>query len=87
MTVSLIPADRVATAHRLGVPWYAYDTVTFTGEVTAVDDGVITVAVTGTNSLGKHVISTVTLTIGAAEPAAVGSGSEHRGPAGRGEEL
>ncbi len=22
---------------RLGVPWYAYDTVTFTGEVTAVD--------------------------------------------------
>ena len=24
---------------RLGVPWYAYDTVTFNGEVTAVDDG------------------------------------------------
>ena len=24
---------------RLGVPWYAYDTVTFKGEVTAVDDG------------------------------------------------
>ena len=24
---------------RLGVPWYAYDTVTFSGEVTAVDDG------------------------------------------------
>ena len=24
---------------RLGVPWYAYDTVTFTGEVTAVEDG------------------------------------------------
>ena len=24
---------------RLGVPWYAYDTVTFKGEVTAVEDG------------------------------------------------
>ncbi|AZG45996.1 MaoC family dehydratase [Gordonia insulae] len=49
---------------KLGVPWYAYDSVTFTGEVTDVTDGVVTVAVTGTNSLGKHVISTVTLTIG-----------------------
>ena len=27
---------------RLGVPWYAYDTVTFSGEVTAVEDGLIT---------------------------------------------
>ncbi len=36
---------------RLGVPWYAYDTVTFTGEVTAVEDGVITLKVTGSNSL------------------------------------
>src|SRR5699024_4425905 len=26
---------------RLGVPWYAYDTVTFSGEVTAVEDGLI----------------------------------------------
>jgi hypothetical protein len=24
---------------RLGVPWYAYDTVTFSGEVTAIEDG------------------------------------------------
>ena len=24
---------------RLGVPWYAYDTVTFKGEVTAIEDG------------------------------------------------
>ncbi|MGB6038917.1 MAG: MaoC family dehydratase [Gordonia sp. (in: high G+C Gram-positive bacteria)] len=50
---------------KLGVPWYAYDTITFTGEVTAVEDGVVTVSVTGTNSLGKHVISTVTFTEGA----------------------
>ena len=49
---------------RLGVPWYAYDTVTFKGEVTAVDDGLITVKVVGSNSLGDHVIATSTLTIG-----------------------
>ncbi|OBJ59366.1 MaoC family dehydratase [Mycobacterium asiaticum] len=49
---------------RLGVPWYAYDTVTFSGEVTAVEDGLITVKVVGANSLGDHVIATVTLTLG-----------------------
>ena len=50
---------------RLGVPWYAYDTVTFRGEVTAVDGDVITVKVTGSNSLGDHIIATTTLTMGA----------------------
>ncbi|OBI88975.1 MULTISPECIES: MaoC family dehydratase [unclassified Mycobacterium] len=49
---------------RLGVPWYAYDTTTFSGEVTAVEDGLITVKVVGRNSLGDHVIATATLTIG-----------------------
>lgn len=49
---------------RLGVPWYAYDTVTFSGEVTAVENGIISVKVVGRNSLGDHVIATVTLTIG-----------------------
>lgn len=49
---------------RLGVPWYAYDTVTFSGEVTAVESGLITVKVVGRNSLGDHVIATVTLTMG-----------------------
>lgn len=49
---------------RLGVPWYAYDTVIFRGEVTAIDNGVITVKVTGSNSLGDHVIATATLTFG-----------------------
>ena len=48
---------------RLGVPWYAYDTVTFNGEVTAVEDGLITLKVVGSNSLGDHVIATATLTI------------------------
>lgn len=49
---------------RLGVPWYAYDTVTFTGEVTEVVDGLITVKVVGSNSLGDHVIAKVTLVCG-----------------------
>jgi hypothetical protein len=62
-------------ALRLGVPWYAYDTVTFKGEVTAIEDadarstdgsGLITLKVVGSNSLGDHVIATATLTIGAA---------------------
>jgi uncharacterized protein len=51
---------------RLGVPWYAYDTVTFKGEVTAVDDGLIALKIVGSNSLGDHVVATATLTIGAA---------------------
>jgi hypothetical protein len=49
---------------RLGVPWYAYDTVTFSGEVMAIEEGLITVKVVGRNSLGDHVIATATLTIG-----------------------
>ena len=51
---------------RLGVPWYAYDTVTFTGEVTGVEAGVVTVKVVGSNSLGDHVVATATLTMGEA---------------------
>ena len=59
---------------RLGVPWYAYDTVTFTGEVTAIDDAdarskegsrVVTLKIRGINSLGDHVIANATLTVGA----------------------
>ncbi|MEV3902909.1 MaoC family dehydratase [Mycobacterium sp. NPDC050551] len=49
---------------RLGVPWYAYDTVTFRGEVTAVEDGLITLKIVGSNSLGDHVIANATLTVG-----------------------
>ncbi len=50
---------------RLGVPWYAYDTVTLKGAVTAVEDGLVTVKVVGSNSLGDHLIATATLTMGA----------------------
>lgn len=48
---------------RLGVPWYAHDTVTFSGEVTAVNDGLITVKVVGRNTLGDHVTATVELSM------------------------
>lgn len=46
-------------AIRLGAPAYPYDTLTFTGEVEAVQDGIATVALTGTVSLGSHVTGTV----------------------------
>ncbi|WP_167163285.1 MaoC family dehydratase [Mycolicibacterium fluoranthenivorans] len=49
---------------RLGVPWYAYDTITFRGEVTAVEGDLVTLKVVGSNSLGDHVIATSTLTLG-----------------------
>lgn len=52
---------------RLGVPWYAYDTVTFRGEVTELDGDLVTVKVVGSNSLGDHVIATTTLTMGGAK--------------------
>src|ERR1700721_325096 len=51
---------------RLGVPWYAYDTITFSGEVTSVENGLITGKVFGRNSLGDHVIATSRLTVGGA---------------------
>ncbi|MCX8563051.1 MaoC family dehydratase [Mycolicibacterium mucogenicum] len=52
---------------RLGVPWYAYDTITFRGEVTAVEGDLVTLKVVGSNSLGDHVIATSTLTMGEAQ--------------------
>src|SRR6195952_5766041 len=51
---------------RLGVPWYAYDTVTFRGEVTSVEDGLVAVKVIGSNSLGDHVVANAPLTGGGA---------------------
>ena len=48
---------------RLGAPAYPYDTVRFTGTVTAVEDGTITVDVIGAVSLGNHVNSQVVLSI------------------------
>ncbi|MFC9552982.1 MaoC family dehydratase [Rhodococcus sp. NPDC056960] len=50
-------------ALRLGVPWYAYDTLTLSGTVASVDDGVVTLDVVGKNDLGDHITSTVTLVL------------------------
>jgi hypothetical protein len=49
-------------AIRLGVPCYAYDTLRFVGEVIGRDGEITTVRVTGRDSLGDHVVGTVTLT-------------------------
>ena len=54
------PHARVhAISIRLGVPCYAYDTLTFTGTVTEIEGDVLTVAVTGRGQLGDHVVGTV----------------------------
>ncbi len=44
---------------RLGAPNYPGDTMTLTGQVTALDGDTATVAVKGANSLGDHVNATV----------------------------
>ena len=46
---------------RLGVPNYAGDTMVMRGSVTEVDGSLVTVSVTGTNSLGDHVTGKVTV--------------------------
>ncbi|MFN2561800.1 MAG: MaoC family dehydratase [Jatrophihabitans sp.] len=58
------PQARVKNiAIRLGVPAYAYDTLQFSGSVTAVDGADVTVAVVGRGQLGDHVVGTVTVTL------------------------
>ncbi len=44
---------------RLGAPAYPSDTVRFSGTVTAVEDGTVTVDVIGAVSLGDHVTARV----------------------------
>jgi acyl dehydratase len=51
-------------AIRLGAPAHPYDTLTFSGEVTEVADGLATIAVVGRVSLGDHVTGTVTVVCG-----------------------
>ncbi|MBB6626090.1 MaoC family dehydratase [Nocardioides sp. KIGAM211] len=46
-------------AIRLGAPAYPYDTLTFTGSVASVEDGVAVLDVRGSVSLGDHVTGTV----------------------------
>jgi hypothetical protein len=57
------PAARVrGISIRLGVPCYAYDTLHFSGEVTAIDGADVTIAVVGRGKLGDHVVGTVRIT-------------------------
>ncbi|WP_410610794.1 MaoC family dehydratase [Amycolatopsis sp. lyj-109] len=48
---------------RLGVPCYAYDTLTFTGRVVSCDGNDVVVSVSGVDSLGEHVAGTVAVTL------------------------
>jgi hypothetical protein len=58
------PQSRVKNiAIRLGVPAYAYDTLQFSGSVTAIEGADVTVSVVGRGKLGEHVIGTVTVTL------------------------
>ena len=50
-------------AIRLGAPAYPYDTLTFRGEVTAVEGGIATIAVVGSVSLGDHVTGAVKVVV------------------------
>lgn len=50
-------------AIRLGAPAYPYDTLTFSGEVAEVADGVATIKVVGRVSLGDHVTGTVRVAV------------------------
>lgn len=48
---------------RLGVPCYAYDTLTFTGRVVSRDGQDAVVEVSAVDSLGEHVTGTVEVTL------------------------
>ncbi|HTW14937.1 MAG TPA: MaoC family dehydratase [Nocardioides sp.] len=50
-------------AIRLGAPAYPYDTLTFRGTVESVSEGVATIAVVGSVSLGDHVTGTVKVAV------------------------
>ncbi|MCU1448504.1 MAG: hypothetical protein JWP02_674 [Acidimicrobiales bacterium] len=50
-------------AIRLGAPNYPGDTMKMTGRVRAKSDGAVEVEIRGANSLGDHVVGTVTLAL------------------------
>ncbi|WP_024794722.1 MaoC/PaaZ C-terminal domain-containing protein [Tomitella biformata] len=56
------PASRIRKISlRLGVPNFPGDTMTFTGEITAVDGAAVTIKVVGRNQRGAHVTADVTV--------------------------
>jgi acyl dehydratase len=50
-------------AIRLGAPAHPYDTLTFRGTVSSIEDGIATIEVTGAVSLGDHVTGTVKVAV------------------------
>ena len=56
-------AELKGIAIRLGAPAHPYDTLTFSGTVTDVSDGVATIDVVGRVSLGDHVTGTVKVAV------------------------
>ncbi|WP_063035365.1 MaoC family dehydratase [Nocardia grenadensis] len=50
-------------ALRLGVPLYAYDTLTLTGKVVELDGEDVRLEVVGKDSLGDHIVATVVATV------------------------
>src|SRR4051812_27620776 len=52
-------AELTGIAIRLGAPAHPYDTLTFNGTVESVQDGIATIRVVGSVSLGDHVTGTV----------------------------
>lgn len=52
-------AELKGIAIRLGAPAHPYDTLTFRGSVESVEDGIATIKVVGSVSLGDHVTGTV----------------------------
>jgi len=48
---------------KLGAPAYPYDTLSFAGTVSALADGVATIDVTASVSVGKHIMGTVTVAV------------------------
>ena len=52
-------AELAGIAIRLGAPAHPYDTMTFNGTVESVEDGIVTIKVVGSVSLGDHVTGTV----------------------------
>lgn len=60
--------DILGIAIGLGAPAHPYDTLRFTGSVATIEDGIATIDVTGTVSLGDHVTGTVTVAVPAADP-------------------
>jgi hypothetical protein len=57
-------AELKGIAIRLGAPAHPYDTLTFSGRVASVEDGIATIEVVGRVSLGDHVTGTVKVAVG-----------------------